>query len=221
MNGPVVGVRRDPAACASLLLALTVLLCRPCRGDDFAAPDSTWVSPWEFHAGLLGRVAGSTVPPGEDLGALFSTGLAYQRRRPGGDGWGAGLRLLAESDRGRWALGGLWRRGLGAGGRGYWQLSPGLTLAAVGESPHHLHSRFPGFYLEAELGHARWGAVTALLQVQPGSYPARDAAGRLTSTWLDDTDTSVYVGGKVFGWRGFFLVLILGALVVSEANGLN
>ncbi len=209
---------------ATILLVATAALPLACHAGDFAAPpDSTWRSPWVFHVGLFGRVVGSEVPPDEELGTLFSTGFDCLRRGEAGDAWGAGVRIMAEVDRGRWALGGIWRRSLGASGKGYWQLSPGLTIAALGESEEHLNSRFPGGYLEAEIGYARWGAVSALLQLQPYRFPVPDSDGRVDPdhAWQDDTDLSIYLGGKVFGWRGFFLALALGLLVVNWAGGLN
>jgi hypothetical protein len=148
---------------------------------------------------------------------LFTADLAALEWSRTESTWGLGGHFAVDDDGHRVGLKGLWRTPLKSGTWSYFQLSPGIYLSAT---DNHLEPRFPGFFLEAELGFSRLFALVLGGEARPydaladryGSPFDRHAAVKQSGT-----ATALYVGGKG-GQEGALVVGALGLLALLAAG---
>jgi len=144
---------------------------------------------------------------------LFTADLSGLRWSRTESTWGLGVHFAYDDDGHRLGVKGLWRTPLKRGTWSYLQVSPGIYVSATDNS---LTSRFPGFFLEAELGLAREFALVVVGEARP--YEDLTVYHGDPYNWIaynetkqSGTATALYVGGKV-GQMGAVAVAVAGLI---------
>ena len=153
---------------------------------------------------------------------LFTADLAALEWSRTESTWGLGVHFAVDDDGHRVGVKGLWRTPLESGTWSYFQVSPGIYLSMTN---NYFEPRFPGFFLEAELGLSRQFALVVGGEAQPyDGLIARYASpfDGHAAVEQSGTATALYLGGKggqegalVVGVLGLIALLAVGATMAS------
>jgi len=190
-----------------MFLALTALLgVMPAAvaAGDAAVPTDRKLE-IQLQLGFMGRVSGGEGPTSTD-DHILTGDFGFHKPISDRTSLGLGIRAGGSGPSVRYGLRGSWRRKLSATSRFYVQLSPGVYVG--GEKGYQ---RFPGGFLEAELGFTNYLALAAVVEVMPYTWYAYDYYNGWTGE-ESGTAVSWYVGAKGGQWP-VVLVAIAAALI--------